>query len=109
MPVYETALRLERLDDVEAHPAGVERVVVGDLRPAEHEADAPVGEVDARRHLRVALVRPVAEPDPATDAIAGDEEVEVHRLVEVLRRLQRVHVLVGRVEAQLHVRHATPP
>src|SRR5262249_18145799 len=39
----------------------------------------------------------------------GIEEVEVHRLVEVRRRLQRVHVLVGRFESELHVRHLTPP
>jgi hypothetical protein len=103
------ALLLERLDDVEPHPTGVERVIVGDLGPAEHETDPPVGEVDARRHLGVALVGPVAEAGPAADAVGGGEEVEVHRLVEVLGRFQRVHVLVGRLQAQLHARHATRP
>jgi hypothetical protein len=109
LPRVGDALLLERLDDVEPHPTGVERVVVGDLGPAEHEPDTSVGEVDARRHLGVALVGSVAEAGPAPDAVGGREEVEVHRLVEVLGRLQRVHVLVGRLEAQLHARHATRP
>ena len=68
LPVVRDALLLERLDHVEPHPAGVEGVVVGDLGPAEHEADAPIGEVDARRHLGVALVGPVAETYPTADA-----------------------------------------
>ncbi len=63
--------RLERLDHLESHAARIERVVVGDLRSVVRERDPAVGEVDARRHLRVALVRAVAEPEEAADLLAS--------------------------------------
>ena len=85
---------LERRDDLEARAAGVERVVVRDLGPVVRERDPAVGQVETRRELGVALVGAVAEAEEAADALRRVVDVEVHRLVEVRRLLQRVHVLV---------------
>src|SRR5262249_260356 len=55
------AMDAHRLDDLEAHAAAVERVVPGDLGATEHEPDAAVGLVETDGHLRVTLVRAIAE------------------------------------------------
>src|SRR5262249_17421872 len=78
------------LDDLEAHAAAVERIVPGDLRPTEHEPDAPVGQVEADRHLRVALVGAIAETHEPAELLTAVVEVEVRALVVV--RLARVRV-----------------
>src|SRR5262249_44764132 len=57
------AMRGEGPQHLEAQPAGVVGVVGGDLRALEHEGDPPVGQIEAGRHLGVALVRAVAEAD----------------------------------------------
>ncbi len=87
---------------VEAHAAGVERVVVRDLGPLEHEADSAVGQVEAHRHLGVALVGPVADAEEATDSGCRVEDVEVHALVEVRLGAELVHVLVGGFQSDSH-------
>jgi hypothetical protein len=100
---------LERRDDLEARPARIERVVVRDLGPLEHERDAAVGEVDACRQLREPLVGTVAEPEEAPDSRLGVVDVEVHGFVEVRRRLERVHVLVFEVQPDAHRRSTLRP
>ena len=71
LAVVRRAQLLERRDHLEAHAARVERVVVRDLGPVEHERDAAVGEVEARRQLGVALVGAVAEAEEAADPLAS--------------------------------------
>jgi hypothetical protein len=94
LPVVRRAQLLERRHDVEAGTARVERVVVVDLGPVEHESHATVGEVQTRRQFRIALVGAVAEAEEAPDLLSRVVDVEVHRLVEVRGGLQLVHVLV---------------
>ena len=104
LAVVRRAQLFERRDDLEAGAAGVERVVVADLRPLEHERDAAVGEIEARRELGVALVGAVAEAKEAADARGRVVDVEVHRFVEVRRRLQLMHVLVLGLHPNAHGR-----
>ncbi len=98
---------LERLQHVEADAAGVKGVVGRDLGPLEHEPDPPTGQIEAHRHLRVALVGPVATAEPPADALGGVVEVEVHALVEVRLRTELVHVLVLRFQSHGHGWHRT--
>ena len=75
-------------------PARVPPVVRGDLGPLVVEQRGAVRVVDDRGHLRVALVRAVADPHEAATALLPIEEVEVDRLVEVRLRAERVRVVV---------------
>ena len=102
LPAYETLRCSNGVDDLELDPAGIERVVVRDLRPLEHERHPPVRQVDAHGHLGVALVGPVAASEPPADPLGRVVDVEVHALVEVGLGAQLVHVLVDRLEAQSH-------
>ena len=85
---------LQRLDHLEAHAAGVHRVVVLDHRAIVLEQHAAVGQVERQRHLGAALVRAVAQPHEAAALARAVEEVEVHALVEVRLGPQRVGVVV---------------
>ena len=98
---------LVRRDHLEAQAAGVVGLVAVDPRALELERDPPVGQVEAHRHLGVALVGPVAHPHPAAHARAGVEEVVVAALVEVRGRLHRVEVVV--LGFQSHAHHAADP
>src|SRR5262245_8573315 len=80
---------------LEAHAAGLEAGVVGDLRAAEHEAHRPVGQVEAERHLGIALVRAVTDPDEAPEALRRVVEVVVGALVVVRLTGVLVHQVVG--------------
>ena len=62
---------LVRRHHVEPQPRRVVRVVTVDGGPAEHEADAPVGQIEAHRHLGVPLVGAVAHADPAAHSRLG--------------------------------------
>ena len=102
----------ERLDDVERHAGAAERVVRFAFGPREHEADAAVRQIDTTRHLAAAFVRSIRQPKPAADPTGAVEHVEVHALVEVLRRFDRVRVLVLRIQTHPHpfgCRHDPPP
>ncbi len=103
----------ERLPDLERETRRREAVVPGNLGPGEHERDATVGQVEADGHLRVALVRPVADADEAAQAFAGVVEVVVGALVEVRLAGVRVHQVVGVEQDGAHGQRgnasATPP
>ena len=71
------------------------------------EFHAAVGQVEARGELGVALVGAVAEPQESSDPLGGVVDVEVHRLVEVRRLFQGVHVLVLGLHPNAHVRILT--
>ena len=73
----------ERLKHLEAHATGFHRAVVGDLRAAIHEAHITAGQVDAARHLGVALIGPVANAHPGANTFAAVKSVEVHALVVI--------------------------
>jgi hypothetical protein len=80
---------------LEAHPAGVEAGVVRDPRPAEHEADRAIGQVEAERHLGVALVRAIADADEPAQPLRRVVEVVVGALVVVRLPRVLVHQVVG--------------
>ena len=90
------------LDDLEPQPAGVVGGVALDLRPPEHERHLPGRQVEAGRHLRVALVGAVAHAHPAPEPGRRVEEVVVAALVEVGRLLERVEEVVLRLAADAH-------
>ena len=85
---------LQWLDDLEAHFAGVHGVVVGYLGALVVEEHLAGGQEEAQRYLRVPLVRPVAHTQETAVPAALVEEVEIHALVEVLFRAQRMCVVV---------------
>ena len=66
----------------------------------------PSGMVERQRHLGVALVRAVAEAQEAAAVPRAVEEVEVHALVEVRLRPERVRVVVLRRDVAEDRNHA---
>src|SRR5262249_34359539 len=83
----------------------VERVVPGDLRTTEHEPDTAIGQVETDRHLRVALVRAIAETHEPSQPLAGVVEVEVRALVVVQFAGVRVEEVVAVETDQTCGRH----
>ena len=96
------AVLLEGRDDVEAQTAGIEGLVVLDVRAGEPERDATVGQVQALGHLGIALVDTVPQPHPSAEPRAGVVEVVVRALVEVGGVLDVVHVVVLGYQAHVH-------
>src|SRR5436190_14933316 len=94
-----------RRRDREAHAGGVERRVVGDLRPGEHEAHPAVRQVEAARHLGVPLVRAVPDPREAAEPLRRVVEIVVRALVVVRFAGVLVHEIVGVEADQSDVAH----
>src|SRR4029453_11552844 len=82
------------------------RVMCGvtlDVRTLEHEPHPTVRQVEAHRHLGVALVRPVAHPHPAAHLRVRVVPVVVAALVEVGRFLDRMEIVVLGFQSDAHV------
>ena len=79
------------------------KVVVLDGGTLEHERHRAIGQINAHRHLGVALVGAVAHAEPAADLVGRVETVDVHALVEVRLGAELVHVFVFRIQSYAHV------
>ena len=84
----------ERVYRLKLHAAGVEAVVILDLRALPVEEHGAVGLVEGERDLGVLLVRAVADAEEAAEPLRVVEEVEVHTLVEVLFWAEGVGIVV---------------
>ena len=96
---------LARHQHLDRQPARVPAVVRGDRRPLVVEERRAVRVVDDHGQLGVALVGAVADPQEAAAVLLAVEEVEVHRLVEVLLRAERVGVVVLGTHVADDLRH----
>jgi hypothetical protein len=96
----------ERLQHLEGHAAGVKGLIAADLGPLEVEEDAAVGQIQAKGHLGVALVDPVADAHEAAQTLGVVEEVVVGRLVEVGLRAGGMGVVVLGPQVSHHAHHA---
>ncbi len=88
------AMMLEGLHDLELESPGVVRSVVLYLGTAEHEAHGAVGQVEADRHLGVAFVGAIAEPDEAAGLLRAIVKVVISAFVEIRLAGVRMHQVV---------------
>src|SRR5262249_3474591 len=95
IPLVADHVLAHRCAHLEAHASGFEARVVADPRPAEHEPDRPIGQVEAERHLGIAFVRAVADPEESPETLSRIVEIVVRALVVVRLPGVLVHQVVG--------------
>ena len=103
LPLVMQLQGFERLDHLEAHAPGLQRLIAVDGHTPEHEGHAPVRKIKTERHFRMAFIGPIPDTKPATAGLIVIKQIDVHAFVEVAGSFNGVHVFVFRFQPDVRI------